>query len=118
MFKLVTVVRELAYMESDFIFTQESAGGSRKDEVKWIIPSLLEFLQTPSVGLHQKHSACVSLQFLLTKVLSSDHIDYTRSRYRSRIRRAYNIVAAIYRTISCTNARLARALLTYRSVSV
>jgi len=44
----------------------------------------------------------------------SDHIDYTISRYRSWIRRAYDIVAAIYRTISCTNARLARALLTHR----
>jgi len=30
----------------------------------------------------------------------SDHIDYTISRYWSRIRRAYDIVAAIYRTIS------------------
>jgi len=34
---------------------------------------------------------------------------------RSRIHQAYDIVAGIYRTISCTNARLARALLTYHS---
>jgi len=45
----------------------------------------------------------------------SDHIHYTISRYRSRICQMYDIVADIYRTISCTNARLARALLTYRS---
>jgi len=48
----------------------------------------------------------------------SDHIDYTISRYRSQIRRAHDIVAAIYRTISCTNARLTRALLTYSSGGV
>ena len=53
-----------------------------------------------------------------SSVFSSDHIDYTISRYRSRIRRAYDIVAAIYRTISCMNARLVRALLTYRSGGV
>jgi len=56
----------------------------------------------------------------LTKdyVINSDHIDYTISRYRSQIYRAYDIVAAIYRTISCTNARLSRALLAYRSGGV
>jgi len=48
----------------------------------------------------------------------SDHIDCTLSRYRSRIRRAYDIVVAIYRTILCTNAHLARALLTYRSSGI
>jgi len=37
----------------------------------------------------------------------SDHINYMISRYRSRIHRAYDIVAAIYRTMSCMNARLA-----------
>jgi len=41
-----------------------------------------------------------------------------RIRYRSWIHQAYDIVAAIYRTISCTNARLVRALLTYRSSGV
>jgi len=51
-------------------------------------------------------------------VSTIDHIDYTISRYRSRIHREYDIVAGIYRTISCTNARLARALLTYRSGGV
>jgi len=51
-------------------------------------------------------------------IQNSDHIDYTISRYRSRIRRAYDIVAAIYRTISFTNARLARALLTSGGVCV
>jgi len=51
-------------------------------------------------------------------IKSSDHINYTITRYRSRIHRAYDIVAAIYRTISCTNARLSRALLAYRSGGV
>jgi len=48
----------------------------------------------------------------------SDHIDYTISQYRSRIHPVYDIVAAIYRMISCTNACLTRALLTYRSGGV
>ena len=34
---------------------------------------------------------------------TSDHVDHTISRYRSRIHRAYDIVVAIYRTISCMN---------------
>jgi len=56
--------------------------------------------------------------YMQCNIKSSDHIDYTISRYWSQIRRAYDIVAAIYRTISCTNARLARALLTYCSDGV
>ena len=39
----------------------------------------------------------------------SDHIDYTISRYRSRIRQAYDIVAAVYRTISSVHERMSRA---------
>ena len=54
----------------------------------------------------------------LKKVRCSDHIDYTISRYRSQIHPAYDIVAAIYRTISCTNARLTRVLLTHCSGGV
>jgi len=49
---------------------------------------------------------------------NSDHIDYTISRYWSRIRRAYDVMAAIYCTISCTNARLMHMLLAYRSGGV
>ena len=67
------------------------------------------------------HQRCVdSLKFYsqAMSICCSDHIDYTISRYRSRIRRAYDIVAAIYRTISCTNACLARAMLTYCSGGV
>ena len=55
---------------------------------------------------------------VLDGVAASDHIDYMISRYQSRIRRVYDIVAAIYRKISCMNACLARALLTYRSGGV
>ena len=53
-----------------------------------------------------------------SKETISDHIDYTISRYRSRIRRAYDIVVAIYRMTSFTNTRLSRALLTYRGGGV
>jgi len=44
----------------------------------------------------------------LSLLATSDHLNYTISRYQSGIHRAYDIVAAIYRTISCTNARLSR----------
>jgi len=47
-----------------------------------------------------------TFRIMLRRDMSSDHIDYTISRYRSRIHWAYDIVTAIYRTISCTNARL------------
>jgi len=40
---------------------------------------------------------------------TSDHVDHTISRYRSRIHRAYDIVVAIYRTISCMNTSRACA---------
>jgi len=49
---------------------------------------------------------------------TSDHINYMILRYRSQIRQAYDIVAATYRTISWTNAHLARVLLAYCSSGV
>ena len=83
------------------------------------MPSRLDYVFTDEEGLINDVDYLSPLG-KSDHVIFSDHIDYTISRYRSRIRPAYDIVAAIYRTItiSCTNARLVRALLTYRSICV
>jgi len=70
----------------------------------------LTFLVPAYPGCHGKQTVKRVSSSIPFKVIGweecSDHIDYTISRYRSWIRRAYDIAAAIYRTISCTNARL------------
>ena len=79
----------------------------------FLLPFSSSFFSLPNFS-RRRLDACHTSTHGVALVRISDHIDYTISRYQSRICQAYDVVAAIYRTISCTNACLACALLAYQ----